>query len=203
MAKRDYKTVSEWKKAYRDKAKLMNERGYRELQPKEFYRAIFPEGSLQSREHDGKGNIIATQIRPSGKGRTKQWVIDDSLDMLDKVIGDSFGLIPPLSFYGKTHTKENAHQLFAMAIDIDYVGLQQLKNMLKQFGNGVQLCPTFLGQLRKGCSPVLSAERAGGTVCQPRENPFGTERGLYPQALERHKLYPTRQPRHYRGISRF
>ena len=115
------------KKAYRDKAKLMNERGYRELQPKEFYRAIFPEGSLQSREHDGKGNIIATQIRPSGKGRTKQWVIDDSLDMLDKVIGDSFGLIPPLSFYGKTHTKENAHQLFAMAIDIDYVGLQQLK----------------------------------------------------------------------------
>ena len=150
MAKRDYKTVSEWKKAYRDKAKLMNERGYRELQPKEFYRAIFPEGSLQSREHDGKGNIIATQIRPSGKGRTKQWVIDDSLDMLDKVIGDSFGLIPPLSFYGKTHTKENAHQLFAMAIDIDYVGLQQLKNMLKQFGNGVQLCPTFLVSSGKG-----------------------------------------------------
>jgi hypothetical protein len=150
VAKRDYKTVSEWKKAYRDKAKLMNERGYRELQPKEFYRAIFPEGSLQSREHDGKGNIIATQIRPSGKGRTKQWVIDDSLDMLDKVIGDSFGLIPPLSFYGKTHTKENAHQLFAMAIDIDYVGLQQLKNMLKQFGNGVQLCPTFLVSSGKG-----------------------------------------------------
>lgn len=137
-------------KAYRDKAKLMNERGYRELQPKEFYRAIFPEGSLQSREHDGKGNIIATQIRPSGKGRTKQWVIDDSLNMLDKVIGDSFGLIPPLSFYGKTHTKENAHQLFAMAIDIDYVGLQQLKNMLKQFGNGVQLCPTFLVSSGKG-----------------------------------------------------
>ena len=39
--------------------------------------------------------MIATQIRPSGKGRTKQWVIDDSLNMLDKVIGDEFGLIPP------------------------------------------------------------------------------------------------------------
>ena len=35
-----------------------------------------------------------TQIRPSGKGRTRQWVIDDSLKMLDKVIGDRFGLIP-------------------------------------------------------------------------------------------------------------
>ena len=27
--------------------------------------------------------------------------------MLDKVIGDRFGLIPPISFYGKSHTKEN------------------------------------------------------------------------------------------------
>lgn len=52
---RDYKTVSEWKKAYRDKAKLMNERGYRELQPKEFYRAIFPEGACRARSMTGKG----------------------------------------------------------------------------------------------------------------------------------------------------
>ena len=59
MAKRDYKTVSEWKKAYRDKAKLMNERGYRELQPKEFYRAIFPEGSLQSREQEMSAREIS------------------------------------------------------------------------------------------------------------------------------------------------
>ena len=65
-------------------------------------------------------------------------------------MGDSFGLIPPLSFYGKTYTKENAHELFAMVIDVDYVGLQQLKNMLKQFGNGVQLCPTFLVSSGKG-----------------------------------------------------
>ena len=150
MSKRDYKTVSEWKKAYRDKEKLMNERGYCEVQPREFYRAIFPEGSLQQYERDGKGNIIASQLRPTGEGRTKQWIVDDSLKMLDKVIGDSFGLIPPISFYGKTHTKENAHELFAMAIDIDYVGLQQLKNMLKQFGNGVQLCPTFLVSSGKG-----------------------------------------------------
>ncbi|PBG44523.1 repa, partial [Clostridioides difficile] len=140
MAKRDYKTVPEWKKAYRDQAQLMNERGYRELQPTEFYRAIFPEGSLQSRVHDGKGNILATQIRPSGKGRTKQWVIDDSLDMLDKVIRDSFGLIPPLSFYGKPHTNENAHQPFAMATDIDPMAVQPLTHLLPQVGTGAQLC---------------------------------------------------------------
>ena len=148
--RRNTKTMYEWRKAYRDKEELMLERGFPEVSPHEFYRDLFPEGSLQSAEHDGKGNLIATQIRPSGKGRTKQWVVDDSLNMLDKVIGDEFGLIPPITFYGKTHTKQNAHELYAVAIDIDYVGKQQLKNLLKQFGNGVQLRPTYLVSSGKG-----------------------------------------------------
>ncbi|PBG42670.1 repa, partial [Clostridioides difficile] len=114
-AKRDDKTVSEWKKSYRDKAKLMNERGYRELQPKEFYRAIFPEGSLQSREHAGKGNIIATPIRTSGQGRTKQGVTDDSLDMRDSIKGGSFEPLARLSFGRQLHKKEKAHQLLSLA----------------------------------------------------------------------------------------
>ena len=72
--RRNTKTMYEWRKAYRDKEELMLERGFPEVSPHEFYRDLFPEGSLQSAEHDGKGNLIATQIRPSGKGRTKQWV---------------------------------------------------------------------------------------------------------------------------------
>ena len=34
--------------------------------------------------------------------------------------------------------------------DVDYVGKQQLKNLLKQFGNGVQLRPTYLVSSGKG-----------------------------------------------------
>ena len=112
--KRRDKRGYEWKSAYREKEALMLERGYPEVSPHDFYRELFPAGSLQQEPEDGKGNIIATQIRPSGKGRTRQWVIDDSLKMLDKVVGDRFGLIPPISFYGKSHTKENAHELFAV-----------------------------------------------------------------------------------------
>ena len=148
--KRRDKRGYEWKSAYREKEALMLERGYLEVSPHDFYRELFPAGSLQQEPEDGKGNIIATQIRPSGKGRTRQWVIDDSLKMLDKVIGDRFGLIPPISFYGKSHTKENAHELFAVVVDVDYVGKQQLKNLLKQFGNGVQLRPTYLVSSGKG-----------------------------------------------------
>ena len=102
--KRRDKRGYEWKSAYREKEALMLERGYPEVSPHDFYRELFPAGSLQQEPEDGKGNIIATQIRPSGKGRTRQWVIDDSLKMLDKVIGDRFGLIPPISFYGKSTT---------------------------------------------------------------------------------------------------
>lgn len=148
--RRNTKTVYEWKKAYKEKEKLMLERGFSEVSSYEFYRDLFPEGSLQRTEHDGKGNVIATQIRPSGRGRTRQWIVDDSLKMLNKVMGDEFGLIPPLTFYGKTHTKQNAHELYAIAIDIDYVGKQQLKNLLKQFGNGIQLRPTYLISSGKG-----------------------------------------------------
>ncbi|PBG42425.1 hypothetical protein BGU93_19385 [Clostridioides difficile] len=39
--------------------------------------------------------------------------------------------------------------------------------------------PDIPRKLRKGCPPVLSAERAGGDVCQPRKAPCSTERGLY------------------------
>jgi len=102
--KRRDKRGYEWKFAYWEKEALMLERGYPEVSPYDFYRELFPAGSLQQEPEDGKGNIIATQIRPSGKGRTRQWVIGDSLDLLDKVIGDTYGMIPPISFTEK-HTR--------------------------------------------------------------------------------------------------
>ena len=58
--RRNTKTMYEWRKAYRDKEELMLEIGFPEVSPHEFYRDLFPEGSLQSAEHDGKGNLIAT-----------------------------------------------------------------------------------------------------------------------------------------------
>ena len=159
--KRRDKRGYEWKSAYREKEALMLERGYPEVSPHDFYRELFPAGCLQQESEDGKGNIIATQIRPSGKGRTRQWVIDDSLKMLDKVIGDRFGLIPPISFYGKSHTKENAHELFAVVVDVDYVGKQQLKNlskMIKEISNKLLLFHLNQNKLKVADKWFLSKE---------------------------------------------
>ena len=140
----------DWIKEYLAKDQMMIDREYEEVKPMKFYRELFPKGSLQTELHDGKANIIASQLRPSGDERTRQWIVGDNLERLDKVIGDKFGLVPPLTFYGKSHLGRNAHELYAMVIDIDYVGVQQLKNQLKQFNNGVQLKPTYLVSSGKG-----------------------------------------------------
>ena len=119
--RRNTKTMYEWRKAYREKEALMLERGYLEVSPHDFYRELFPAGSLQQEPEDGKGNIIATQIRPSGRGRTRQWVIDDSLKMLDKVIGDEFAIMSPVGYSGRNRTAKNARWLYGIAVDLDGV----------------------------------------------------------------------------------
>ena len=60
--RRNTKTMYEWRKAYRDKEELMLERGFPEVSPHEFYRDLFPEGSLQSAEHDGKGKLNSVLV---------------------------------------------------------------------------------------------------------------------------------------------
>ena len=50
-------------------------------------------------------------------------------------------LCSPVSYYGKHKTNKMAHELFAMVLDIDYVGISQLKNKMKQIGNGARTMP--------------------------------------------------------------
>lgn len=118
----------------------------------EFYRDLFPAGSLQQENGDrsGKGNVIVTQIRYGSTSRSPQWIVGDDLQGIEKAIGDPFGLIAPVSYFGRTHKRENAHELFAFGIDIDYVEVRHLKNLLKQFERGVQLSPTYLVSSGKG-----------------------------------------------------
>lgn len=148
-----YITADEWQQQYVFKRELMLERGFKQVEPIEFYRDLFPEGSLQAKGElsCGKGNVIVSQIREEDDTeKSRQWVATDDLQMINKAIGDKFGLIGPLSYFGKKNLKQNAHELFAIAVDLDYVHLQQLKNLLKQFDRGVQLTPTYLVSSGRG-----------------------------------------------------
>ena len=150
--------TKDWIEFYNQKKELL-EQSFKETSAVDFYRDMFPKGSLQKKgelydeaENFGerKGNIIATSIHKGKDEKTRTWIVTDDLEDLKNVVGVEFGLIAPLSWFGKTHRKQNAHELFAYVIDIDYVDLQRLKNLLKQFRLDVQPKPNYIVSSGRG-----------------------------------------------------
>ena len=163
--KRDYKTVAEWKKAYVEKQELLEEH-FKEVSPYLFYREMFPEGSFQEKGHPEQkkpNGIVTTKIQEAcGVIYTNVSIMTDELDSLSFIYPregkkpkgkntQKLSLIAPCGFYGQHKSKAMLHNLFAIVIDIDYVGKQQLKNLIKQFGNGSRaIPPTYIVSSGKG-----------------------------------------------------
>lgn len=131
------------------------------VSPYDFWRTIFPEGFLQPRGEEvpwhemggGHPNGIAIQITNVTKtvktktGRkhdvpvVERFTLTDDLDgVMERVIDSNRKnesvFCAPVSYFGKSRVAANARFLHAFAIDLDGVGVQELKNMLKQFRNG-------------------------------------------------------------------
>lgn len=131
------------------------------VSPYDFWRTIFPEGFLQPRGEEvpwheqggGHPNGIAIQITHKTKTvKTKtgiehdvpvieRFTLTDDLDGVEERVVDSNRknesvFCAPVSYFGKSRLAANARFLHAFAIDLDGVGVQELKNMLKQFRNG-------------------------------------------------------------------
>lgn len=131
------------------------------VSPYDFWRTIFPEGFLQPRGEEvpwrekggGHPNGIAIQITNKTKTvKTKtgiehdvpvieRFTLTDDLDGVEERVVDSNRknesvFCAPVSYFGKSRVAANARFLHAFAIDLDGVGVQELKNMLKQFRNG-------------------------------------------------------------------
>lgn len=157
MAEKEYKTLDEWRVIYREKEKLIAKWGYPEVTSKEFYRDIFPKGSLQRKDESesNKGNIVANNMM---KTRNRITIIYDDLEDLDKLMGSRFGLIGPFTCFGRSYKQEFAHKLYALAIDIDYVDTVHLKRLFREFENWenkkpnswMRMPPTYLVSSGRG-----------------------------------------------------
>lgn len=105
----------------------------------DFYRDIFPEGSLEKKGvyEEGKYNAIACSIGV-GENKNKRYIVTDDLEILDELAsGDDFCIIRPISFIGKSAKSENARNLYAMTIDLD--GVKYRSNwdfLITQITNG-------------------------------------------------------------------
>ena len=99
-----------------------------EVTPYEFYRSIFPAGELekQGEYQTGKYCGIAIEVtkekKPNGKQRIKRYSITDDLQTIDKLTqSNNFCLMSPISYAGKERTADNARFLYAIAVDLDHI----------------------------------------------------------------------------------
>lgn len=167
MAEKKKKRGGRWwaeqRKAYVAKNDLLwqHQADWEPITPREFYRAIFPQGFLETKgvmidskePGGGKPNAICIQITnstwksktESGKEReirvVDRYTVTDDLDMVEERITDSMAkdeavFMAPVTYFGKKRIAKNARYLHAFAIDLDGVGVQQLSNILKQIRNG-------------------------------------------------------------------
>ena len=71
---------------------------YEEVKSKDFYRAVFPEGSFEREGHpeDGKCNGVLTVIEGE---KARNYIVFDELNMVDEVKGAEFAIMSPVGYY--------------------------------------------------------------------------------------------------------
>ncbi len=105
---------------------------YDEIEPVEFYRAIFPKGELQEKGvyEKGKYNAIVVEVtgekKKNGKDKILRHTITDDLEKVKEIMSrDNFCLVSPISYVGKERSSDNARALYAIAIDLDGVIIKE------------------------------------------------------------------------------
>ena len=97
-----------------------------EVDPKEFYRSIFPEGELEEKgkQISGMYNALAVELLPKAENITmhnaRKYIITDDLEYLDKLLkSDNFIIISPISYAGRSRQSSNARFIYALTFDLD------------------------------------------------------------------------------------
>lgn len=135
------------KQLYKMKNDLLQERGFVQVSPREFYRDVFPEESLGIRGDQSirRPNLIFTMTRHEDeKVYARNTIVCDDLESLAEAAGAEFAVTSPVSYRGRNRTAANAHHLWGFCIDLDGVGMDQLRDLLFQIQNNVLPAPTYL-----------------------------------------------------------
>lgn len=101
---------------------------FEEVEPMEFYRDIFPVGSLDTKNSFTKGMYTGTacefcsERRKNGKQVVNRYTITDDLDVLQELLqSENFVIISPISYVGKSRKTDNARVMYAFTIEIDNI----------------------------------------------------------------------------------
>lgn len=108
-----------------------------ELEPIDFYRAIFQEGELETRgqKEKGKYHAIAVELLPKAaenRKNVRRYIVYDDLKEIEQLLeSDNFIIISPISYIGVNRKSENARFIYALAIDLD--GIEEKQNIIDLF----------------------------------------------------------------------
>ena len=120
---------------YKLKNTWMRDR-FLEVSAIEFYRDVFPKGSFERVGHpeDEKPNGIMTVIEGD---KARNYLVFDDLEEVKLSKGKEFAILSPIGYKGRNRTAKNARWLYGVGIDLDGVGMQQLRDLFYQMEKGV------------------------------------------------------------------
>lgn len=132
-------------------------RDFPAVDPMDFYRDIFPLGELaeQGVYEEGKYCGIALEItkekRKKGGPVVRRYSVTDGLDEIDGLlwVNDSFCLMAPISYAGKTRHSVNARYMYALCVELDNLkenGKEQVgyHNLMHQIEVEMLPRPTYI-----------------------------------------------------------
>ena len=122
-----------------------------EVEPWDFYRAIFPAGELEEKglQVQGKYNAIAVELLPPSterKAPARRCFLHDGLESLEELLeSDNFIILSPISYAGKSRSSQNARYIYAMAIDLDGItDIGKLQNLFHKTEIGYLPNPSYI-----------------------------------------------------------
>lgn len=96
-----------------------------EVDPMDYYREIFPQGSLEKQGEYKQGEYCGIAITINEDGKAWRTHVTDGLEQLPGLIdGEEFTMLAPVSFAGKRATIENARWLHALEFDLDFIRIK-------------------------------------------------------------------------------
>lgn len=141
LKRNDYTSeeIEELAAAFVEKNRFLASR-FRQLSPREFVRGIFPEGTFEifnEREGDDpdrrKANGILSILEDKeSRGRKYNRILFDDLAALDEVAGKEFVIMSPVTYSGRRRVEKYAYKIYGIAIDLDEVDIDCIKDLIHQ-----------------------------------------------------------------------
>lgn len=87
-------------------------------------------------------NAIILDIKKGSSN--KSWVITKSLKELEWIRNKSFVITSPLTYIGRNRNSNNSRNLYAITIDLDYVGALQIRDLFQQINTKFLPVPNII-----------------------------------------------------------